>query len=87
MSKYFKCTTNKNPLSYSCGEKIIFNVVAKDNCIDTPCEYIYLVCSVDPVQILGNVPGDAFCATSWKSGMYESNVFCHYNACMSLSFL
>lgn len=41
MSKYFKCTTNKNPLSYSCGEKIIFNVVAKDNCIDTPCEYIY----------------------------------------------
>ena len=41
MSKYFKCTTNKNPLTYTCGEKIIFSVTAKDNCIDTPCEYIY----------------------------------------------
>ncbi len=41
MSKYFKCSTNKNPLTYSCGEKITFSVSAKDNCIDTPCNYIH----------------------------------------------
>lgn len=35
MSKYFKCTTNKNPLEYTCGEKIIFTVSARDNRQDT----------------------------------------------------
>ena len=41
MSKYFRCSTNKNPLTYVCGEKIIFTISAKDNCIDAPCEYIH----------------------------------------------
>ena len=31
MSKYLKCTTNKSPLSYKCGEKIIFKIDAKNN--------------------------------------------------------
>lgn len=41
MSKYFKCTTNKNPLTYTCGEKIIFYISAKEKCIDTPCKYFH----------------------------------------------
>ena len=41
MSKYFRCSTNKNPLTYTCGEKIIFTISAKDNCVDTPCEYLH----------------------------------------------
>lgn len=41
MSRYFKCTTNKNPLTYSCGEKIIFTVTAKENCLDIPCDFIH----------------------------------------------
>ena len=41
MSKYFRCSTNKNPLTYTCGEKIIFTISAKDNCVDSPCEYVH----------------------------------------------
>ncbi len=41
MSKYFKCLTDKNPLTYCCDEKIVFTVFAKDNCVDTSCQYVY----------------------------------------------
>lgn len=41
MSRYFKCQTNKNPLNYKCGEKIVFTISSKDNCIDVPCDYIH----------------------------------------------
>lgn len=40
MSKYFKCTTNKNPLEYSCGEKIIFTVIPRDNRNNTDCRFV-----------------------------------------------
>ena len=32
MDKYLKCTTDKNPLSYRCGEKMIFTVQAREKC-------------------------------------------------------
>jgi cephalosporin-C deacetylase-like acetyl esterase len=35
MSKYLKCTTDKNAVSYKCGEKIVFSVVAMNNCQPT----------------------------------------------------
>ncbi|MBE6538823.1 MAG: acetylxylan esterase, partial [Ruminococcaceae bacterium] len=39
MSKYFKCTTNKPAVSYKCGEKIIFTVKSKANCLDVPYNF------------------------------------------------
>lgn len=41
MSKYFKCSTNKNPLTYTVGESIKFTISSKDNCVDSPCKYIH----------------------------------------------
>ncbi len=40
MSKYFECSTNKNPLEYFCGEKIVFSVMARDNKKPIDCPYI-----------------------------------------------
>ncbi len=40
MSKYFKCTTNKNPLEYTCGEKIVFSVLARNSCANVGCRFI-----------------------------------------------
>lgn len=40
MSKYLKCTTDKSPISYKCGEKIVFKVEAKSNCLPVNYEYI-----------------------------------------------
>lgn len=40
MSRYFRCETNKSPLSYKCGEKIIFTVSLRDNCMEIPCKYV-----------------------------------------------
>lgn len=40
MSKYLKCTTNKSPISYKCGEKIIFKIEAKNNY--QPVEYAFI---------------------------------------------
>lgn len=40
MSRYFKCTTNKSPLSYKCGEKIVFSVTLKENRMEIPCKYV-----------------------------------------------
>ena len=40
MSKYFKCATNKNPLEYAVGEKIVFTVSARDNRADSACRYV-----------------------------------------------
>ena len=40
MSQYFKCNTNKPPLTYKCGETITFTVTAKNNCCDMPCRYV-----------------------------------------------
>lgn len=52
MSKYFKCSTNKNPLTYTCGEKIVFTILAKDNCIDAPCDYIHWKLMGDDGKVL-----------------------------------
>ena len=51
MSKYFKCETDKNPLSYKCGEKIIFKITAMDNIINIPCPYIKWQIAGDDGQI------------------------------------
>ncbi len=40
MSKYLKCTTNKSPMSYKCGEKMIFKIEAKNNCQKEQYGYI-----------------------------------------------
>lgn len=40
MSKYLKCETDKNPLSYKCGEKIVFKISAMDNTNKIACQYI-----------------------------------------------
>lgn len=40
MSKYFKCTTNKNPLEYTCGEKVVFTVSARENRRDVGCRFV-----------------------------------------------
>lgn len=40
MSKYLRCTTNKNPLEYTCGEKIIFTVVPRENRNNTDCSFV-----------------------------------------------
>lgn len=52
MQKYFKCTTNKNPLEYTCGEKIVFTVSARDNRVDTGCRYVKWTLDGDDGQIL-----------------------------------
>ena len=39
MAKYFKCTTNKNPLEYTCGEKIVFTVTPKEKRNDSYCRF------------------------------------------------
>ncbi|MBQ8208100.1 MAG: DUF1653 domain-containing protein [Clostridia bacterium] len=44
MSKYLKCTTNKSPISYKCGEKIVFKIEAKNN--SQPVEYVFIKWSV-----------------------------------------
>lgn len=41
MSKYFKCETNKDALSYAVGERIVFTIAAKNNMVDIPCAYIH----------------------------------------------
>lgn len=40
MTKYFKCTTNKSPISYKCDEKMVFTITARDTAIDTTCNHI-----------------------------------------------
>ncbi len=40
MAKYFKCITNKPAISYECGEKIRFEVYAKDNCQNIACQSV-----------------------------------------------
>ena len=40
MAKYFTCVTNKNPLEYTCGEKIVFTVNARSNRLDTGCRFV-----------------------------------------------
>ena len=40
MAKYFKCKLNKTALSYCCGEKIRFEVFARENCNNIPCRYV-----------------------------------------------
>lgn len=41
MAKYFLCKTDKNALSYKCGEKIVFNISARENCFDISCDKIH----------------------------------------------
>ena len=50
MSKYFKCTTNKNPLEYTCGEKIVFTVSARENRRDIGCRFVKWVLQTDDGQ-------------------------------------
>lgn len=40
MAKYLKCTTNKNPLEYTCGEKIVFTVTPKENRNNSYCRFV-----------------------------------------------
>ena len=40
MGKYFKFSSNKNPLSYTCGERMIFTIEAKENGEIIDCECI-----------------------------------------------
>lgn len=40
MPKYFKCKTNKNAVSYKCGEKIVFTVTAKDTYQNMPYGFL-----------------------------------------------
>ncbi|MBE6727167.1 MAG: hypothetical protein E7562_00800 [Ruminococcaceae bacterium] len=40
MAKYFKCFTNKNPLSYTCGEEIIFTVFAREDGKNIDCKNV-----------------------------------------------
>lgn len=40
MAKYLKCTTNKNPLEYTCGEKIVFTVIPKENRNNSYCRFV-----------------------------------------------
>lgn len=41
MAQYFKCTTDKPALSYKCGEKIVFTIMARRYCVDMECKYIH----------------------------------------------
>jgi len=40
MSNYFKCVLNKSPLDFKCGEKIRFEIFARDRCRNIACENI-----------------------------------------------
>lgn len=40
MARYFKCTTDKSPITYKCGEKMIFTIAARDTAMDTTCNHI-----------------------------------------------
>ena len=40
MAKYFKFSSNKSPLSYFCGEKMIFTIFAKEDGKKIPCNRI-----------------------------------------------
>ena len=40
MAKYFKFSSNKSPLEYLCGEKMYFNIVAKEDGKEISCENI-----------------------------------------------
>lgn len=40
MSKYFKCVTNKNPVLYKCGEKVLFTVFAKEDGKSISCKRV-----------------------------------------------
>lgn len=37
MTQYFKVTTDKSPLSYTCGEPMVFTVEARSNHMSLPC--------------------------------------------------
>lgn len=47
MAKYFKCTTNKSPISYKCNEKMIFTISARAKAIDIACNHIKWVIRTD----------------------------------------
>lgn len=40
MAKYFKCFTDKNPVSYSLGDEIVFTVFAREEGKDIKCEKV-----------------------------------------------
>lgn len=51
MSKYFRCTTNKNAISYKCGEKIVFTVEGKNNGQPAPYGYLRWTLSGDDGEV------------------------------------
>ena len=40
MNRYLKCTTSQSPVSYRCGEKIVFTVDAKERCESVPYSFL-----------------------------------------------
>lgn len=40
MSKYFKVTTDKSPIAYKVGEKIVFSVSAQQNCCEIRADFV-----------------------------------------------
>lgn len=50
MAKYFKCTTDKDALSYKCGETITFTVRAREKARDIDCPYLRWTIQTDDGQ-------------------------------------
>jgi hypothetical protein len=40
MNRYLKCATNKSPISYRCGETIVFKVNAMEKCETVPFNFL-----------------------------------------------
>lgn len=56
MAKYFKCFTDKNPVSYSLGDEIVFTVFAREEGKDIKCEKVVWEIQADDG---GNIKGTA----------------------------
>ena len=56
MGKYFKCFTDKNPISYKLGEEMVFTVYAREDGENIVCEKLKWELNGDDG---GNVKGEA----------------------------
>ena len=54
MAKYFKCFTDKNPISYSLGDEIVFTIFAREDGKDIKCEKVVWEIQADDG---GNIKG------------------------------
>ena len=50
MNRYLKCTTNKSPISYRCGETIVFTVNAMEKCEAVPFNFLKWTIRTDDGQ-------------------------------------